>query len=99
MTAYIARPHGTVDVGLMVGERSVWGKGIGQDAWDILCNWLLGPDVGLRKLTAGTARPNVAMVRIMERSGMQIEAVRREQEIIEGEAVDLVYYARFSRHA
>jgi len=98
MTAYVARHHGTVDVGLMVGERSAWGQGIGQEAWNLLCNWLLGPEVGLRKLTAGAARPNVGMVRIMERSGMQLEAVRSQQEIIEGVAVDLVYYARFADH-
>ncbi len=98
MTAYVARHHGTVDVGLMVGERSVWGQGIGQDAWNTLCEWLLRPQSGLRKLTAGAARPNTAMLRIMERSGMQLEAVRREQEIIDGEAVDLLYYARFANH-
>lgn len=99
MTAYASRHHGTVDVGLMVGERSAWGRGFGQDAWNTLCNWLLGAEVGLRKLTAGAARPNVAMVRIMERSGMQLEAVRHAQEIIAGEPVDLVYYARFASHA
>lgn len=98
MTAYVARHHGTVDVGLMVGERSAWGQGIGQDAWNTLCEWLLGPQAGLRKLTAGAARPNTAMLRIMERFGMQLEAVRREQEIIEGQAVDLLYYARFADH-
>lgn len=99
MTAYVARPHATVDVGLMVGERSAWGQGIGQDAWNTLCGWLLGPEVGLRKLTAGAARPNVAMLRIMERFGMQFEAVKCEQEIIEGETVDLLYYSSFARDA
>lgn len=99
MTAYVARHHGTVDVGLMVGEPSAWGQGIGQDAWNTLCGWLLGPEVGLRKLTAGAARPNVSMLRIMERFGMQLEAVRCEQEIIEGAAVDLLYYTRFASHA
>lgn len=97
MTAYVARAHGTADVGLMVGERSVWGQGIGQDAWNTLCGWLL-EQAGLRKLTAGAARPNAAMVRIMERFGMQLEAVRREQELIEGQPVDLLYYARFAEH-
>lgn len=98
MTAYVARHHGTADIGLMIGERDAWGKGIGQDAWNTLCDWLAGPEVALRKLTAGAASPNVAMVRIMERSGMQLEAVRPKQEIIDGEAVDLLYYGRFSRH-
>jgi [ribosomal protein S5]-alanine N-acetyltransferase len=99
MTAYVSPYHGTADIGIMVGHSSVWGSGVGQDAWNTLCNWLLGAEVGLRKLTAGAARPNVAMVRIMERSGMQLEAVQRAQEIIAGEPVDLVYYSRFASHA
>ena len=46
-------------------------------------------------MTAGTLACNLGMRRLMERSGMQLEAVRREQEIVEGRAEDLLYYARF----
>lgn len=99
ITAYVARSHGTVDVGIMVGERGTWHKGTGQDAWNTMCYWLLSKEVGLRKLTAGTVRPNVGMVRIMERFGMQLEAVRSKQEIIEDAAVDILYYARFTHDA
>lgn len=98
MTAYVSRHHETADMGLMVGERRIWGMGFGQDAWNTLGAWLLGPEVGIRKLTGGTARPNVAMVRIMEQFGMQLEAVRRAQEMIEGQATDLLYYAKFKDH-
>jgi ribosomal-protein-alanine N-acetyltransferase len=96
MTVYVNRHHGTADVGIMLGERNSWGLGIGQDAWNTLCTWLMGPSVGLRKLTAGAVRPNVGMLRIMERFGMQLEAVRFKQEIIEGEEVDMLYYSRFA---
>ena len=99
MTAYVASSHGTVDVGIMVGERSAWHQGVGQDAWNTMCNWLISAEVGFRKLTAGTARPNVGMVRIMERFGMELEAVRSKQEIIEDAAVDILYYARFAHDA
>jgi RimJ/RimL family protein N-acetyltransferase len=94
MTAYINRHHKTADIGLMVGDSSAWGKGFGQDAWNTLGEWLL-KDVGIRKLTAGTAAGNAAMVRIMERFGMQHEATRRGQELIDGQPHDLVYYAKF----
>lgn len=98
MTAYVSRHHGTADMGLMIGERAIWGQGYGQDAWNTLGAWLLGPQVGIRKLTGGTARPNAGMLRIMERFGMQLEAVRPAQEIIEGQAVDLLYYGIFGKH-
>lgn len=95
LTAYIAPPHGTADVGIMIGERSAWGRGLGQDAWDTLLQWLL-QERGLRKVTAGALACNLGMLRLMERSGMQLEGARRAQEIVEGEAVDVLYYARFA---
>ena len=54
---------------------------------------------GMRKVTGGTARPNRAMIRIMEQSGMKLEAVRSRQELIDGQPVDLLYYSRFVESA
>ena len=94
MTAYINRHHETADIGLLVGAPAVWGKGFGQDAWNTLGGWLLSV-VGIRKLTAGAAAGNTAMVHIMERFGMQHEATRYGQELIDDVPHDLVYYAKF----
>jgi len=94
MTAYVSLHHRTVDMGIMVGCRSVWGHGIGQDAWNTLLYWLLEQEF-VRKVTAGTMRCNVAMVHIMERSAMTLEAVRPQQELLNGEAQDIVYYGKF----
>lgn len=94
MTAYFALPHGTADVGLMIGDRTQWGKGVGLDAWQTLMGRLLVDD-GLRKVTGGTLRCNIGMIRIMERSGMRLEAVRVKQQMVEGIAQDELYYAKF----
>ncbi|MFJ3044287.1 GNAT family N-acetyltransferase [Herbaspirillum chlorophenolicum] len=94
MTAYVSSRHGTADIGIMVGRRDAWGQGIGLDAWRTLLEWLLRQP-GMRKVTAGTMRCNVGMVRVMERSGMEMEAVRVGQELLDGVAHDLLYYARF----
>lgn len=95
MTAYANTHHGTCDVGIMIGARHVWGGGYGQEAWDLLIDWLIS-DAGIRKLTAGCLAANGAMVRLMERSGMQPDGVRKDQEIVEGEPVDIVHYAKFA---
>jgi len=94
MTAYISRHHGTVDVGIMIGEKCVWGSGYGQDAWNTLAKWLFRRG-DIRKLTAGTMRNNQGMIKLMERSGMHLEATRRKQELLGTEAVDILYYAKF----
>lgn len=99
MTAYRDAYHGTCDVGIMIGNRDCWGGGYGQEAWDMLTAWLLAPKpvgTGVRKLTAGCLAANRGMVKLMERSGMVPDGVRKSQELIDGEPVDIVHYARFS---
>jgi ribosomal-protein-alanine N-acetyltransferase len=95
LTAYVASNHGTVDVGIMIGDSTVWGMGCGLDAWNTMTDWLLGRK-GIRKLTAGTLACNVGMIKLMERSGMVLEAIRKSQEIVEGVPVDMLYYAKFN---
>lgn len=95
LTAYVAGCHGTVDVGILIGDRSVWGMGLGQDAWNTMTNWLLARK-DIRKLTAGTLACNFSMIKLMERSGMSLEAVRKAQEIVEGHPKDILYYAKFN---
>lgn len=95
LTAYRSLHHGTADVGILLGERAVWGQGIGLEAWQLLTDWLLTTP-GLRKVTAGTLACNAAMLAVAERSGMQREGARQAQEIVGGVATDIVYFARFA---
>lgn len=94
MTAYLSSAHGTADLGILIGDRGCWGQGLGLDAWQTLMAHLF-QQAGLRKITAGTLRPNIGMVRIMERAGMHLEGVRARQEIVDGVPVDALLYASF----
>jgi ribosomal-protein-alanine N-acetyltransferase len=94
MTAYVSSHHGTADMGLLIGECGLWGQGFGLEAWTLLLNHLLQVR-RLRKITAGTLRCNLGMTRIMERSGMRMEAVRSQQELVDGETQDVLHFAKF----
>jgi len=95
LTAYANPHHGTCDVGIMIGDRDYWGRGCGQEAWSLLTEWLLTHGK-VRKLTAGCLAANTAMVRLMERSGMQPDGVRQGQELLDGVPCDIVHYAKFA---
>ncbi len=95
MTAYISRIHQTADMGIMIGDRQCWGKGVGKDAWITLMQGLF-EQFQLRKITGGTLRCNKAMVKIMLNSGMQPDGIRIEQELIDGIPVDILHFAKFS---
>lgn len=95
ITAYVSKNHGTADVGILIGEKYVWGQGYGQDAWNTLTNWLIEQDI-IRKITAGTLSCNRGMITLMERSEMTLEAVRYAQEVVDGQPEDILLYAKFS---
>lgn len=96
LTVYRNLPHGTADIGMMVGVREAWGQGIGTEAFCLVLSALKASGA-VRKVTAGTLAVNRGMVRIMEKAGMHREATRHAQELLEGEPVDVVYHATFCR--
>lgn len=92
MTVYVQPHHGTADVGILVAEN---GNGFGKEAWGMVTKWLL-ETCKVRKVTAGTLSSNYAMIRLMEHSGMHLEAIRYAQEVIEGKPQDILYFAKFN---
>lgn len=94
MTAYFSLPHKTADIGIMIGNKGYWGRGVGSDAWKTLMAYLLQFDC-VRKVTGGTLRCNSGMVNIMLKAGMQPDGVRVAQELVENIPQDILYFARF----
>ena len=83
----IRNDHKTAEVGLLIGEKSLWGQGLGrralQDAQLIARRFLK-----LRKLTAGILSTNEASQRTFSHVGFKTIGVRRGQFLMEGEPVD-----------
>jgi RimJ/RimL family protein N-acetyltransferase len=86
--------HETADVGIMLGDRDFWGKGLGKISWDVLIKRLIDK-CSVRKVTGGTLACNHSMVKIMIGTGMQEDGIRRAQELVDGQAFDMVHYAKF----
>lgn len=88
--------NAVADVSIIVGEKAVWGTGIASQAWCAVIDMLL-KGRSVRKVTAGTMSVNEPMLRLMARSGMVVEAIRKRQALWEGKEVDMVYAAAFAR--
>ena len=89
INAYIDMQNGVADVGILIGEKTVWGQGYGSEAWQAVCRHLLH-ERGLRKITAGTLCVNHGMQNIMRRAGMTEDANANKQLPFEGKLVDVV---------
>ena len=94
MTVYISDEHETADIGIMIGDRNWWGHGIGGDAWRTMQIWLL-EEARIRKVTGGTLRCNKSMINIMLNCDMKSDGIRKAQELVGGEAQDILYFAKF----
>ena len=94
IAAYVDRSNRLAEVSILIGERTVWGRGLGSAAWSLVVDWLLGAG-GMRKVVAGTMTANKAMLRVMERSGMTLEARHSRHFLLDGEEMDVVFGARY----
>lgn len=85
---------GTADIGILVGDRTVWGRGVATDAIRIVGNYLFN-SLGLRKLTAGLMAVNPSMLKVFARLGFREEGVLRQQDRYEGGYCDHIYLGCF----
>jgi RimJ/RimL family protein N-acetyltransferase len=86
---------GTGDVGIMIGRRGRWGRGLATDAIYALAHYLFDR-IGLRKLTAGSMANNPAMIRTFERLGFVREGVFRRQDRLGDEYIDHIHFGCFA---
>ena len=53
-------------------------------------------EYNLRKVWAGTVSNNNGMLKIMAKSGMVKDGVRKKQRFIDNKELDIIYSAKFS---
>lgn len=94
LNAYVEAAHSVADVGIVIGERSVRGRGRGFEAWMGVCDYLLR-ERRIRKVTAGALAVNEPMLRIMRRAGMVEDGIRKRHHLWEGREVDVIHAALF----
>lgn len=94
ITIYFSSNHGVVDLGIMIGNKDMLGRGFGSDAWCGLVQALSNKKI-VRKITAGALKSNAPMIKLMNKSGMHLEAIKRDQEIYQGRPEDILYFAKF----
>jgi RimJ/RimL family protein N-acetyltransferase len=88
-------PNNVCEVGMMIGEKKYWGKGLGREAWKTACDWLISKDGGnMRKLEAGCMRPNTAMLRIILNSGFKQEGELLNHFLLDGAPVSGLLFGR-----
>jgi RimJ/RimL family protein N-acetyltransferase len=85
----INRQHLTGDIGLMIGDRTAWGKGVATASIRLLCD-IARSSLRLRKVTAGCYASHIGSRRAFEKAGFVVEGTRRDQYLLDGHPEDVV---------
>ena len=85
----------SADIGIMIGDRSCWGKGIATESLSVVCRYAFD-ELNARKLTAGAMRDNVAMVKAFKRVGFSEEGCLRKRNLVADKYCDHILLGCFA---
>lgn len=89
----IDRHHGLGELGIMIGDRAAWGRGLATAAIAQLAT-IAREEMGLRKLSAGCYAGNEGSARAFVKAGFVLEGRRPAHFIVEHRPEDLVLLGR-----
>lgn len=85
-------PNRTANIGIMIGDHSIWGFGYGYEAWLAICDRILGGVT--RKVEAGCMACNTSMMSICSRYGMMEEGRQEDHFLYHDVPMDLVHWGK-----
>lgn len=85
----IDRDHLRADIGLMIGDKSYRGRGLGTEAIRLVTDFAF-TKIKLQKLTAGAYIDNVACIKAFEKCGFTREGRLKEHVCSDGERADVI---------
>ena len=86
----------TAEIGFLIGEKKYWGMGFGTEIASMITNYAF-QELNLRKLKSVIYRPNIGSQKVFTKLGFHLEATLEGEEYIDGEYIDILFYAKFQK--
>jgi [ribosomal protein S5]-alanine N-acetyltransferase len=81
--------HRFADIGIMIGEKSYWGRGYASEAIILLVEHAFR-NLDLHKVTAGCYEQNQGAIKAFQKAGFGIEGIRKKHCLSHGKYVDSI---------
>jgi RimJ/RimL family protein N-acetyltransferase len=81
--------HRNAEIGILLGEKSDWGKGLATETLILLADYAF-KKLNLRKLTAGCYGNNKGSEKAFVKAGFTVEGIRKNHFFFQGSYVDYV---------
>ena len=80
----------TAEIGILIGEKDVWGQGYGTEAIKLLSSHAF-TRLNLNRVGAGAVAKNIGSIRAFEKAGFTREGISRELYFCQGHYEDCVH--------
>jgi|SaaInlStandDraft_2_1057019.scaffolds.fasta_scaffold32579_2 [ribosomal protein S5]-alanine N-acetyltransferase len=91
----INKHHNLAELGIMIGDKQYWGKGIATEAIQILSDFTF-KNLNLHKITAGAYENNLGSIKAFLKSGFLEEGRRKRHFYYKDKFVDHVLLSKFN---
>lgn len=81
--------HRYAEIGLIIGEKDYWGKGIAREAIGLVVDYAF-KGINLRKLNAGIYINNVGSIKAFQKCGFKQAFIEKEKYFFEGKYIDSI---------
>ncbi len=82
--------HGIGELGIVIGEKEYWGRGVAQEAITDILNFI--SELGLRRISAEFEEGNIGMEKVLIKLGFRKEAYLKASKIKDGHPINTVRY-------
>lgn len=89
--------HKYADIGLIIGDKSYWNKGIATKAIGIICEYAF-QELNLRKVFAGVYETNIGSIKAFEKNGFKRAYVKRDTYFFEDKYIDAIVFELYNKN-
>jgi RimJ/RimL family protein N-acetyltransferase len=82
----------SAEIGIMIGDKTKWGKGIALQVWKLLMDHAFS-ELKVHRLWGGTNANNEAMKKVFLKTGFKQEGFLRDACVIDGKYVGVYLYS------
>lgn len=93
----INKAHNFADIGIIIGDKNYWGKGIATEAIKLVCNYAFN-EVNLRKVIAGAYDVNIGSIKAFEKNGFKKAYVKKSSYFFENNYIDAIYLELYNEN-
>ncbi len=88
----ISQHHGTGEIGIVIGEKEYWNKGVASEAIKSVVEF--APSLGLKRLSAEFEEGNIALEKSLIKNGFEKEAVLKSSRVKDGQRINTIRYSK-----